>query len=66
MRLYHFSTGRRVMFYISSGIHTVFNAFMLLTPSYGIIMALRFFSGLAFQTDFQMPYIIGRSNSQTG
>lgn len=55
-----YSTGRRRMFFISCVIHVIFNVPLLARPSYGIAVALRFFSGLAFQANYQMPYVIGK------
>ena len=52
------------MFYIASAIHVIFNAFMLFSPSYVVVLVLRFLAGLSFQTNFQMPYIIGKEMFQ--
>ncbi|KAL7648365.1 UNVERIFIED_CONTAM: hypothetical protein RMT77_000271 [Armadillidium vulgare] len=52
-------TGRRMMFFISSGIHLVFHIIFLVVPIYGVQLFARLCEGIPYQTDYQMPYIIG-------
>ncbi|XP_063593786.1 solute carrier family 22 member 7-like [Penaeus indicus] len=51
--------GRRLMFYIALFIHILFTLPAVWVSNYGFHLTLRFFAGLAFETNYMMPYIIG-------
>lgn len=51
-------TGRRVMFFITLILHLVFTLPVIWLPYYTAHVILRFISGLAVETNFQMPYLI--------
>ncbi|XP_037791597.1 solute carrier family 22 member 5-like [Penaeus monodon] len=52
-------TGRRIMFYVALAIHAVFTFPIAWVSNYGIVYALKFFAGLAFETVNMMSYISG-------
>lgn len=47
------------MFYISLFIYVIFTLPAVWVSNYGFHLTLRFLAGLAFETNYMMPYIIG-------
>ncbi|XP_076049084.1 organic cation transporter 1-like [Oratosquilla oratoria] len=50
--------GRRAIFFVAIGIALFFNLVLMVAPTYTLHLVCRFCAGLAFQSNWQMPYVI--------
>ncbi|ROT66050.1 Organic cation transporter 1 [Penaeus vannamei] len=51
--------GRRLMFFVVLAVHAIFTLPVAWTTNYGLLLSLKFFAGLAFETVNMMSYITG-------
>ncbi|XP_076064252.1 organic cation transporter 1-like [Oratosquilla oratoria] len=50
--------GRKLMFFVAVAISVVFNFMALLVPTYSLHLTSRFFAGLAYESNWEMPFVI--------